>query len=574
MPFEGAPPLGQSLTEVSFSLSRDELLEIMTAAPQNYFLPDPVRGSDFARSIACADDSAASHQRLADWFMNRESYTFNLTHVRSLQSDGWAATAVPSFGCYPVANPGPNGAQCAVLHFDPVGRRLVARGQRVASHDIGVQILPSLRSRLYVFQAERLNVGECNIGNNPDLMTNAANLPAVLNLLQNNRVRYERFNAAVCTVLPQVPWVSVRPTKKNQNNLEILTWPFSSHPDREDLAIPLKDSGTGLGQVLSILYVVLTSTQPKVIVIDEPQSFLHPGAARKLIEVLKRHPEHQYIVATHSPETISAAGAKTVTMARLAAGETVIEQASTTDARWQETLLAELGVRLSDVFGSDNVLWVEGQTEEFCFKNIIENLGRKHLMGTQILGVRHTGDFEGDAAERTIEIYNKISSSGGVIPPAMAFVFDSECRSAQKKKELVTKSKSLLHFLPRRMYENYLLSPAAISSIATAIENFRTNAVTADEVSKLLDEALSDPDLYCDRSVPGELASKVASVHAKVVLRRTFAKLSETRVAYNVLEHGRAITEWLVANEPTALTEITDLLDSLLDSDKPPTGVL
>jgi predicted ATPase len=45
--------------------------------------------------------------------------------------------------------------------------------------------------------------------------------------------------------------------------------------------------------VLAILYVVMTSNHPQTIIIDEPQSFLHPGAVKKLIEVLKQYPQHQ-----------------------------------------------------------------------------------------------------------------------------------------------------------------------------------------------------------------------------------------------------------------------------------------
>ena len=46
---------------------------------------------------------------------------------------------------------------------------------------------------------------------------------------------------------------------------------------------------------------------PQVILIDEPQSFLHPGAVRKLIEILRQHPQHQFIITTHSPTAVTAA---------------------------------------------------------------------------------------------------------------------------------------------------------------------------------------------------------------------------------------------------------------------------
>ncbi len=47
-----------------------------------------------------------------------------------------------------------------------------------------------------------------------------------------------------------------------------------------------------------MLYVVLTSRESRVIIIDEPQSFLHPGAVRKLFDVLKDFPQHQYSPAS------------------------------------------------------------------------------------------------------------------------------------------------------------------------------------------------------------------------------------------------------------------------------------
>lgn len=50
----------------------------------------------------------------------------------------------------------------------------------------------------------------------------------------------------------------------------------------------LAESDTGIGQVLAILYVVIMAKYNQVIIIDEPQSFLHPGAVRKLIEILKQ----------------------------------------------------------------------------------------------------------------------------------------------------------------------------------------------------------------------------------------------------------------------------------------------
>ena len=94
-------------------------------------------------------------------------------------------------------------------------------------------------------------------------------------------------------------------------------------------------------------------------------------------------------------------------------------------------------------------------------------------MGTTILGVRSTGDLGTKDATPVFEIYNDLSTSGSLIPPAIAFIFDSECFSQQKLDDIKRLSKGLAVFLPRRMYENYLLNPAAIAAVTSQIAGFR-----------------------------------------------------------------------------------------------------
>ena len=140
-----------------------------------------------------------------------------------------------------------------------------------------------------------------------------------------------------------------------------------------------------------MLYVVLTAEFPQVIIIDEPQSFLHPGAVRELIEILTyEFPDNQYSVSSHSPVVVSAAEQATTLLVTKEDGESIVttlDLDETTDLRH---LLADVGARLSDVFGIDRILWVEGGTEEECFPLILRKHYPGHLKGTAILVVRAT----------------------------------------------------------------------------------------------------------------------------------------------------------------------------------------
>jgi hypothetical protein len=322
-------------------------------------------------------------------------------------------------------------------------------------------------------------------------------------------------------------------------------------------------SGTGIGQVLAILYVVLTADYPQVILIDEPQSFLHPGATRKLIDILKDYSQHQYIVATHSPEVIAAANPSTITTVSIDAGESALEPIDPKQTADLKACLADVGARLSDVFGADNVLWVEGKTEEICFPKILEKIEKRHLMGTVILGLRSTGELEGRDAERVFDIYDRISKSNTLLPPAVGFILDPECRTEQQRKDIEKRSNGSAKFIPRRMYENYLLHPEAIAAVANEIPGFRSSPVSPEEVDKLVEQERSEPNLYRPLAM-ANADDWVLRINGSKLLEIIFTKLSETRVRFNKVEHSVAITEWLLAHTPETLLEIATLIADAL----------
>jgi predicted ATPase len=77
MTFDGAPPIQQSSIDVSLSVSRGELLEIMKGMPgTQFYLAYAAPRSEFALSINFIDDSTGSFKRLGDWFLSQSDFTF------------------------------------------------------------------------------------------------------------------------------------------------------------------------------------------------------------------------------------------------------------------------------------------------------------------------------------------------------------------------------------------------------------------------------------------------------------------------------------------------------------------
>ncbi len=138
-------------------------------------------------------------------------------------------------------------------------------------------ILSSIcREDIFNFSPERLNIGESPFANVRRLSPNADNLPAFLHTLMGERGSInERLKDHLRAIFPTFGNLTIRSNPAN-GLAEILIWPTTAM-EQPELAFPLSESGTGLGQVLAILSVVMTTTQ-SIIIIDEINSFLHPGA--------------------------------------------------------------------------------------------------------------------------------------------------------------------------------------------------------------------------------------------------------------------------------------------------------
>jgi len=389
-----------------------------------------------------------------------------------------------------------------------------------------------------------------------------------LHTLQGNPARFQRLNALVGEIFSEVRQITVPLTPEGV--VRILVWSIDPLFERPDLAVPLSESGTGIGQVLAILYVVLTAERSQTMIIDEPQSFLHPGAVRKLIEILKYYERarHQYVITTHSPTVITAAEPDTLLVVRKEGAESVVEQIDASETRNQDLLLREVGASLSDVFGADDIMWVEGPTEEACYPLLLERVVKRPLLGTKILGVVQTGDFESKHSDTIVEIYRRLSEGRGLLPPAIGFIFDRENRDEEARKDLERRSGGKVTFTKRRMYENYLLNPCAIAAVASEIEGFSEGGdVEREDINRWLEQHRWDRK-YFDEKVEENSQTEetwLSDVHGAKVLDDIFQELSEARVLYDKVVHGTELTRWLCDNAPDDLRELASLIEDRLE---------
>lgn len=448
------------------------------------------------------------------------------------------------------------------------------KGQEIKFREISsdyeiseIAIKEFFENRIYKFDIHR-TVASVRVGTSTNkLEPNCSNLSSVLDSLQANPYKFAEYKELVKEVFPMIRNITI----DNKSNSVIRIW-LPQSEERPDLTVSLDDCGTGVGQVLAMLYVIVSSEVPKVIIIDEPNSFLHPSASRKLVEIFKKYDQHQYIISTHSPELIAASDADQILLLTLnEQGQTQVREIDKTKSNEMRDILENIGSKLSDVFGYESILWVEGPTEESCFSLIVEKLLKKSLTQQAILKVHDTGSFEKKHIKATLDLYNRLEKGNALIPQASAFIFDRENRNQKDIEDLIREGerqeekegKSKIHFLKRRLYENYLLNSTAITSILNiySVEFEWENEFTEIEINTFL-HSKKEEKKYWDNKKPtsDNLANWINEIHAAKLLEDLFRHFSKSRLEYRKTTHSKALTEWLIDNIPQELDELKSLL--------------
>lgn len=138
--------------------------------------------------------------------------------------------------------------------------------------------------------------------------------------------------------------------------------------DDQGYEINIANKGTGIQRLFMVSYFQYLAEQTSeneksyIFVIEEPETFLHPGAQRTLLDSLKRIAEvHQVIISTHSPVFASEIDNRNIIVATKINGESQYSQGEGVSA---DLLVNELGVRASDnIVNSKLLVFVEGSND-------------------------------------------------------------------------------------------------------------------------------------------------------------------------------------------------------------------
>jgi predicted ATP-dependent endonuclease of OLD family len=165
-------------------------------------------------------------------------------------------------------------------------------------------------------------------------------------------------------------------------------------------------SATELGEgmqnalVLAILQAFeARRKQGAILLIEEPEMFLHPQMQRSLYRTLKEIGKtNQVIYTTHSPHYVSVPDYQDVVLVRKGSNGTEVKRSDLPiDARRREKLIKELDPERNELFFANRLLLVEGDTEKLAIPEYANRLGfdldREGATIVEVGGKRNLPEF-------------------------------------------------------------------------------------------------------------------------------------------------------------------------------------
>jgi energy-coupling factor transporter ATP-binding protein EcfA2 len=248
-------------------------------------------------------------------------------------------------------------------------------------------------------------------------------------------------------------------------------------------------AGFGFQIWLQLLTHITNSAEANVLVVDEPEIYLHPDLQHKLFQLLKRT-EKQIILATHSAEMVNEAEHDEVIIVHR--GRRTAHRVADIDGL-QEALFSigsAQNIHLARLSRGRKLLFLEG--DDFrLLRRFAARLGFLDLSEDTTITVVPIGGFgQRQRIQNAAWTFEKVLKA----EIAICALLDRDYRCSEEIDELVHETRGVVpnfHVLSSKEIENHLLVPSALTRAITLRlkerKDFKKAVVSEKIVEKMLD---------------------------------------------------------------------------------------
>ena len=265
-------------------------------------------------------------------------------------------------------------------------------------------------------------------------------------------------------------------------------------------------------QLLTHLHRASTAT---LVVVDEPEVYLHPDVQRRLLGVLKDSGP-DVLLATHSTEIIAEAGPADIVLIdkKRTSAERIKDVAGVQKA--MNVLGSQQNITLAALARNRRVLFVEGDYDFSLLRRFAKQRGMGDLAASLGLTAMPSGGF--GSWQRITALADGVAQALGA-ELLIGAVYDRDYFCGEQIDEVLSKLKKSLKFAHvhrRKEIENYLILPAVLDRvIARGVAERRTKGLSAGIPTESAEDILMEVANELKDDVEQQYVSRYSDYHQK-----------------------------------------------------------
>ncbi len=350
------------------------------------------------------------------------------------------------------------------------------------------------------------------------LNTDGNNLPARLfTAVLNEKQEFHRIEKFAQEALSNIGDLNPR-VIGSETHIE-----FEQDVMGKPLSTRLHAMGGGVEQLLMVAAALETTSVDAPLFLEEPESHLHPGAQRYLLEKLVES-GRQVFITTHSSVFLGDLANQNRTSIYRVSQSNRRTSIARVDGAALSTALQELGVINSDLLLREGLVFVEndydGQALSALAKTLDKPLTNRNIAFVPIGGATALNTIAPSSSTALERLHQ------GALAIPHLFLIDRDERSEADLEKLKRNAniQDTLHVFERRELENYLLVPSALNRYVKAYKpcndvtvQTRREATNAVEIEGLIQAAR---DNLKSKTLAKRIASALSRDHRVFILDR------------------------------------------------------